>query len=233
MGFEGQDFEGIEGVSPSFVESLYRQFSANPSSVAPEWQRWFDGLEESVSGPSWQRKNWPPVGNDSLTAALDPTQMAVEAKPAKPGKAAVGASDIATAAADSIRAMMLIRTYRVRGHLAANLDPLGLSKRDLPADLTPEYHGFTGADLDKPVYLGGTLGLETATVREIVDILRANYCGNVGLEYMHISDVEERRFLQERMEGKDKAIEFTPEGKKAILSKVIHAEQYEKFLGKK
>src|SRR3546814_2080481 len=92
--------------------------------------------------------------------------------------------------------MMLIRTYRVRGHLAANLDPLGLSQRELPADLTPEYHGFTGDDLDKPVYLGGTLGLETATVRELVDILRANYCGNVGLEYVHIADVEERRFLQ-------------------------------------
>ena len=235
MGFEGQDFEGIEGVSPSFVESLYRQFAANPASVAPEWQRWFDGLEESVSGPSWQNKTWPPQTTDSLTAALDPTQMAVEAKAqaAKPGKAAVSAADIASAAADSIRAMMLIRTYRVRGHLAANLDPLGLSKRELPADLTPEYHGFTGADLDKPVYMGGALGLETATVRDLVDILRANYCGNVGLEYMHISDVEERRFLQDRMEGRDKAIEFTPEGKKAILSKVIHAEQYEKFLGKK
>jgi 2-oxoglutarate dehydrogenase E1 component len=234
MGFEGQDFDGIEGVSPSFVESLYRQFTADPASIAPEWQRWFDGLEESVSGPSWQNKTWPPQATDSLTAALDPMQMAVEAKAAaKPGKGAVSAADIASAAADSIRAMMLIRTYRVRGHLGANLDPLGLSKRDLPADLTPEYHGFTGADLDKPVYLGGALGLETATVRELVDILRANYCSNVGLEYMHISDVEERRFLQERMEGRDKAIEFTPEGKKAILSKVIHAEQYERFLGKK
>src|SRR3546814_15652539 len=77
------------------------------------------------------------------------------------------------------------------------------------------------------------MSLETATVGEWVDMFRANYCGNVGLEYMHIADVEERRFLQERMEGKDKAIEFTPEGKKAILAKVIHAEQYEKFLGKK
>ena len=70
---------------------------------------------------------------------------------------------------DSIRAMMLIRTYRVRGHLAADLDPLGLSKHELPADLTPEYHGFSGADLDRPVYLGGTLGLQWATMRELVD----------------------------------------------------------------
>ena len=115
--------------------------------------------------------------------------------------------------------MMLIRTYRVRGHLAANLDPLGPSQRELPADLTPEYHGFAGGALDQQVYLGGALGLEYATVRELVYILRANYCGNVGLEYMHIADVEERRFLQERMEGKDKEIEFTPEGKKAILSR--------------
>src|SRR3546814_922133 len=88
MGFEGQDFDGIEGVSPSFVESLYRQFAANPASVAPEWQRWFDGLEGSLSGPTWQRKNWPPVATDGLTAALDPTQMTVEPKPAiaKQGK---------------------------------------------------------------------------------------------------------------------------------------------------
>ncbi|MFN5759516.1 MAG: 2-oxoglutarate dehydrogenase E1 component, partial [Sphingomonadaceae bacterium] len=120
-----------------------------------------------------------------------------------------------------------------RGHLAANLDPLGLTKQDLPPDLTPEYHGFTGTDLDRPVYVGGTMGLEWTTVRELVGILRANYCGNVGLEYMHISDVEERRFFQERMEGADKSIGFTPEGKKAILAKVIEAEQYEKFLGRK
>ncbi len=129
--------------------------------------------------------------------------------------------------------MMLIRTYRVRGHLAANLDPLGLSHHDVPADLTPEYHGFSGADLDRRIYIGGTLGLEWSTVRNLVEVLRANYCGHVGLEYMHISDIEERRFLQDRMEGKDKAISFSDIGKKAILSKVLQAEQWEKFLGRK
>ena len=135
---------------------------------------------------------------------------------------------------DSICAMMLIRTYRVRGHLAADLDPLGLAKREMPADLTPEYHGFTGdGALDRPVWLGGALGLEKATVREIVEILRRNYCGKVGLEYMHINDLEERRFLQERMEGKDAEIRFTPEGKKSILTKVVQAEQWEKFLARK
>jgi 2-oxoglutarate dehydrogenase E1 component len=187
---------------------------------------------EIERGPSWARDNWPLSDTDDLTGAMDPTQMQVAVKAAaKSAGKSVSDADAVGAADDAIRAQMLIRTYRVRGHLAANLDPLGLSQRDLPADLTPEYHGLT--DLDKKVYLGGTLGVQYATVREIVAILRANYCGNVGLEYMHIADVEERRFLQDRLEGKDKEIHFTPEGKKAILSKVIHAEQYEKFLGRK
>jgi 2-oxoglutarate dehydrogenase E1 component len=193
-----------------------------------------DLTAEHEAGPSWARPNWPLTDTDELTAALDPTQMVVELKKAAAAKGAVVSDvDIHRAADDAIRAMMLIRTYRVRGHLAANLDPLGLMKRELPADLTPEYHGFAGADLDRPIYLAGTLGYQTATIREVVATLRANYCGTVGLEYMHINDLEERRFLQDRMEGKDKAISFSPEGKKAILAKVIEAEQYEHFLGKK
>ena len=121
----------------------------------------------------------------------------------------------------------------LRGRLGADLDPLGLSHQTLPADLDPAYHGFSGAALDRKVYLGGTLGLEWATVRELVEILKRNYCGKVGYEYMHIADVEERRFIQERIEGGDKHIDFSPEGKKAILAAVIRGEQYEKFLGKK
>ncbi|MBJ7500825.1 MAG: 2-oxoglutarate dehydrogenase E1 component [Sphingopyxis sp.] len=191
-------------------------------------------IDEPQAGPSWAPKNWPRIDSDDLTAALDPQQMqvAVKAAAAKAGTPLSNA-EVERAADDSIRAMMLIRTYRVRGHLAANLDPLGLSQRELPADLTPEYHGFVGADQDRPVYIGGTLGLEKATIREIVAILRANYCGNVGLEYMHIADIEERQFLQERMEGADKIIEFSVEGKRAILNKVIEAEEWEKFLARK
>ncbi len=189
---------------------------------------------EHEAGPSWARPNWPPLDRDDLTAALDPTQMAVAIKTAAAkGGTPVSEDELKRAAADAIKAMLIIRTYRVRGHLAANLDPLGLSNRTLPADLDTKFFDVADGDLDRTVYLGGALGLQTATFREIVDILRTNYCGNVGLEYMHIGDVEERRFLQERMEGKDKAINFSPEGKKAILAKVIEAEQWEKFLGKK
>src|SRR5690606_26289063 len=159
-------------------------------------------------------------------------KLAVKQASAKAGKA-LDERAIEDAAADSIRAMMLVRTYRVRGHLAAKLDPLGLSRPELPADMTPEYHGFAGAAQDRKVYLGGTLGFDWVSVRELVATLQRNYCGNVGVEYMHLSDVEERRFLQERIEGPDKVIRFTPEGKKAILSAVIRGEEYEKFLGKK
>jgi 2-oxoglutarate dehydrogenase E1 component len=191
-------------------------------------------IDEPQAGPSWAPKNWPLIDSDDLTAGLDPQQMQVVVKAAAARAGApLSNAEVERAANDSIRAMMLIRTYRVRGHLAAQLDPLGLSQRELPADLTPEYHGFVGADQDRPVWLGGTLGLEKATIREVVAILRANYCGNVGLEYMHIADVEERQFLQERMEGADKHIEFSVEGKRAILNKVIQAEEWEKFLARK
>ncbi|WP_442678923.1 2-oxoglutarate dehydrogenase E1 component [Sphingomonas sp. ASY06-1R] len=240
MGIEGIGFDELEGVSPSFAEALYRRYRADPQSVEQDWRDYFEALESTVSGPSWARANWPLSDTDALTAGLDPTQMEPAPKPAKGGKPAPAAAapapsaaDITAAALDSIRATILIRTYRVRGHLLAELDPLGLAHQESPEDLNPEYHGFTAADMDRPIYLGGTLGFERATVREIIDVLRRNYCGKVGLEYMHIQDVEERKFLQERMEGKDKEISFTPEGKKAILAKVIEGEQWEKFLARK
>ncbi|HYJ30083.1 MAG TPA: 2-oxoglutarate dehydrogenase E1 component [Allosphingosinicella sp.] len=195
------------------------------------------GSLEREQGPSWARHNWPLVELDETNAGLDPTRQTIEkiAEQAAERAAAEGKPDdeVRRAANDSICAMMLIRTYRVRGHLAADLDPLGLVKREMPADLSPEYHGFTGEALDRPVWLGGALGLERASVSEVVDILRRNYCGKVGLEYMHINATGERRFLQERMEGREAEIRFTVEGKKSILAKVMQAEQWEKFLARK
>ena len=199
---------------------------------------------EPEQGPSWARANWPLTELDAVNVGLDPTDAVIEQVVAEArqvaaaglsasGPGPVDETAIRHAAEDSIRAMMLIRTYRVRGHLAAKLDPLGLAHSPLPADLTPAFHGFSDVDLDRKIWLGGTLGFDQASVREIVAVLQANYCGPVGLEYMHINDLDERRFLQERMEGKQAEIVFTPEGKQAILDKVIHGEQWEKFLAKK
>src|SRR3954454_15091961 len=144
------------------------------------------GFVERQAGPSWERPNWPIDELDELNLGLDPTQSTIEkVRQAVTEKAAAsGASphEIRRAAEDSIRAMMLIRTYRVRGHLAANLDPLGLARANVPADLTPEYHGFTETDLDRPIWICGVLGLEQATVRQVVKILQDTYCGHIGFE---------------------------------------------------
>src|SRR6476469_9372709 len=192
---------------------------------------------EQEQGPSWERPNWPIEELDELNLGLDPTQATIEkVKQAVAQKAAAAGSspdEIRRAAEDSIRAMMLIRTYRVRGHLAATLDPLGLARMHVPADLTPAYHGFTEFDLDRPIWICGVLGFEQATIREIVRVLQGTYCGHIGFEYMHINEVEERRFIQERIESADDTVQFTPEGKQSILTKVIHAEQWEKFLARK
>jgi 2-oxoglutarate dehydrogenase E1 component len=198
-------------------------------------------LAEAQPGPSWARTGWPALPADELAQALDPglagpEELKARAAPAlarAEGRApgSITEAEMQQAAQDAICAMMLIRTYRVRGHLAADLDPLGLEKREFTPDLMPEWHNL--GDPQKRVYLGGVLGFETATVGELVATLRRNYCGKVGLEYMHINDVEERRFLQERFEGRDAEIQFTPEGKIAILSRIIAAEQFESFLGRK
>ena len=169
-----------------------------------------EAIFETEQGPSWSRANWPMAELDELNRGLDPTEATLDQPPpgevagvvAKATEQAVAAgadpAAVRRAADDSIRAMMLVRTYRVRGHLAANLDPLGLYRSELPADLTPAWHGFTDADLDRPIDICGVLGFEQATVREIVKVLQATYCGHIGFEYMHINDLDERRSWMKR-----------------------------------
>jgi len=233
MGYEGELPVGIEGASPRFVEALYEKFRSDPASVDPGWARYFSGLEVGAvrAQPSWTRRNWPLSTTDALTAGLDPTQMSLEAP--KPKTPAFAAEDVRRATLDSIRALMLVRLYRVRGHLAARLDPLGLEKRAHPPELDPAYYGFTEADMDRPIFLNGTLGLEHATMREIVPLCQRVYCGHIGFEFMHIHDAPERDWIVRHIEGRDKDVHFTRQGKLAILNKLIEAEAFEKFLARK
>ncbi|MEC9103754.1 MAG: thiamine pyrophosphate-dependent enzyme, partial [Pseudomonadota bacterium] len=131
---------------------------------------------------------------------------------------------------DSIRALMLIRAFRIRGHLHANLDPLGL--RDVPdhGELKPETYGFGSGDMDRPIFIDNVLGLEIASIRQICDLMTRTYCGTFALQYMHISNPEEAAWLKERIEGYGKEIQFTREGRRAILNKLVEAEGFEKFL---
>ncbi|MDF1834028.1 MAG: 2-oxoglutarate dehydrogenase E1 component [Alteraurantiacibacter sp. bin_em_oilr2.035] len=190
-----------------------------------------DGAQQ---GPSWGNPRWPLTdGVGDLSQAMDPTDMiaAVKESAARSGRPTDSAS-IEAAARDSVQAMLLIRLYRVRGHLGANLDPLGLSHREEPEELSLAWHGFAGQN-DKEVFVGGAFGFEWVTVGVLYEALRSTYCGHVGLEYMHIADTEERRFLQDKFESPEDTISFTPEGKQAILQAVIRGEEYEKYLAKK
>ena len=125
---------------------------------------------------------------------------------------------------------MLIRAYRIRGHLAADLDPLNLNTSGNRPELDPENFSFTNEDLDRPIFLDDVLGLKFATLREIIQIVKRTYCGTFALQYMHISDPQQSSWLKERIEGLGKEIQFTKEGRKAILNKLVQAEGLEKFL---
>ncbi|WP_379921038.1 2-oxoglutarate dehydrogenase E1 component [Erythrobacter sp. R86502] len=196
----------------------------------------FADQEGPQPGPSWAKRGWLDTLADSasdLVAAMDPTEMKLAVKQAaKDAGKPADPKSVEKAAALSIAAMTLVRLYRVRGHMAAQLDPLGLSKREGPEDLTLAWHGLAGKEQEE-VYVGGVLGMEWTTVGKLHDRLCEVYCGKVGLEYMHIADTDERRFLQEKFESPGDTIQFTPEGKKAILAAVLRGEQYEEFLAKK
>src|SRR5262249_54732992 len=120
-----------------------------------------------------------------------------------------------------------------RGHLEANLDPLGLKPRERHPELDPIAYGFVEADLDRPIYMAGVLGFESATLREILARVRATYCGDLGVEYMHIQDPAEKAWIQERIEIAGNQTEFTDKGKRAILERLTAAESFERFLDRK
>jgi 2-oxoglutarate dehydrogenase E1 component len=230
------------GGNAAFVEGLYAKYGQDPASVEPSWRAFFDSLSETPDAirqaakpPAWSRAPTPEARPDWLSA-LDGMWPAVEAKLAKgveAKKPGATADEIRAATLDSVRAIMMIRAYRIRGHLEANLDPLGIEVKAPSPELDPASYGFSEADLDRPIFLDFVLGLETATMREIVDILRRTYCGNLGVQYMHISDPEEKAWIQERIEGRGKEIAFTNEGKVAILKKLTEAETFERFCHKR
>ncbi|WP_374533463.1 2-oxoglutarate dehydrogenase E1 component [Phenylobacterium sp.] len=234
----------LYGGNAAFVEDLYARWAANPASVDPSWQAFFASLNdraEEVKAAAGQRswtKAGAPAARPDWLSAIDGLWPAVEAKVgAKVAeRAAPGASaeSVRAATLDSLRAIMMIRAYRMRGHLRANLDPLGVTVPEGDAsELDPATYGFTEADLDRPIFLDYVLGLETGSIREILALLKRTYCGDIGVQYMHISDPAQKAWLQERIEGRDKEIHFTKEGKVAILKKLIEAEGFERFLHKR
>ncbi|HUS98292.1 MAG TPA: 2-oxoglutarate dehydrogenase E1 component [Hyphomicrobiaceae bacterium] len=235
----------LNGVNAAYIEEMQAIYERNPGSVSDEWRLFFQSLNEEqgnaaaeADGPSWAipLERLDSNGNSDMIAALtgDYSQTGQHINQQIQARATRGGFDLSMAASlratqDSIRALMLIRAYRVMGHLAANLDPLGLSETTEHRELQPETYGFTEADLDRPIFIDYVLGLEMATIRQILRILRRTYCQSIGVEFMHISTPAQKAWIQERIEGEEKDISFTVEGKKAILNKLIEAESYEKF----
>ena len=233
----------LQGTNATYIDELYARYEQDPASVDAEWQEFFKSLKDTpadvqknAEGPSWGRDNWPLTPRDDLTSALDGNWANVEkavgakiAAKAQAKGAELSAADVHQATRDSVRALMLIRAYRMRGHFHAKLDPLGIEAPRDREELDPRTYGFTEADFDRKIFLDHVLGLEYGTLREIVAICERTYCQTLGVEFMHITNAAQKAWIQERIEGPDKEISFTREGRRAILNKLIEAEGFEKF----
>jgi 2-oxoglutarate dehydrogenase E1 component len=234
----------LYGGNAAYIEDLYAKYEANPGAVDAAWQDFFKSLKDesadvakAARGASWKKPNWPQRPDGDLVSALDGQWAETEKKigekisaKAQAKGVELSSTDVMQATRDSIHALMLIRAYRMRGHFHAKLDPLDLVPEGNEAELDPRSYGFTDADLDRRIFLDKVLGLEFASMREIVAILRRTYCQTIGIEFMHISNAAQKSWIQERIEGRDKEITFTRQGKRAILNKLIEAEGFEKFL---
>ena len=224
----------LQGSNSPFIEELYLEYLKNPKSVPESWQKFFDGLDDDhkivqteIQGPSWSpKKDYLSRKNKEIKNLKKDVQIS------KNGD--LVSQEISEKEKEqSVKAIALIRAYRIRGHLIADLDPLGMMERKYLHELHPADHGFKKEDYNKKIYLHSYMDRGYATINEILTFLRNTYCSTIGVEYMHISDPVEKIWFRERMEKEENQLKFTINGKKAILNKLIQAEGFEKFLAVK
>jgi 2-oxoglutarate dehydrogenase E1 component len=218
----------LYGANAAFIEELYARYVSNPASVDASWQRFFSSLgDKPAHAVSWNQAPLGVIGQPDPEAPAKPAaDKAGKGTPA----AAPSTAQIQEEALRALQAQQLIRAYRVRGHLLATLDPLGIEQPKMHADLDPKTYGFGDADMDRSIYLGGNLGRERATLREIVSILQATYSGSYGVEFMHIQDPAQREWVQSRIEAAAGKPNFSPEVKKGILKTLLEVEAFEEFV---
>ncbi len=211
-----------------FIEELYERYLQDPMSVDVSWREFFrdasSGTSSAKRGASWAAVKSKVIGMVDASEAPKDTKKKPSAQ-----SAAIDSAAVEAFAHDSIRAIMMVRAYRVRGHLIANLDPLGIEVNDYHAELDPETYGFSTADMDREIFLDGSLGIQKATLRQILTILRQTYCGNIGVEFMHIMDPAQKAWIQKRIEG-DRGAHLTAEEKKNIWNTMVEVESFEQFL---
>jgi len=215
----------------AFLEQMYLKYINKDLDLPSSWKNYFDDLGDEldlvvneIKGPSW--------------APIKKQINIVEKKPKKEVHSNGSVKNVISENnlqnnIDSIKAVELIRAYRLRGHLLAKLDPLGLKKTEYLEELHPEYYGFKKSDYKREIFLNGVTNKKYSNISEILTFLNKTYCGPIGYEYMHISNPEERVWLRRRIEEDENEIKFTKNGKEAILNKLIQAEGFEKFLATK
>ena len=231
--------ELLQGNSAKYLEQMHAKYSDNANELDLKWQEFFMNFNDSTNlkdttnqNPSWSRKDWPPINGEKygFGEELQPQfESKIKSKLTQEGLE-INTDELRRAVLDSVRALMLIRAYRIRGHLAAKLDPLKVTENNNLPELDPRTYGFQLEDMNRQIYIDNVLGLELASMNEIIDIVRRTYCGTFALQYMHISNPDESQWLKERIEGYGKEINFTKRGRKAILNKLVEAEGFEKFL---
>jgi len=213
------------GANAIYIAEVYEQYLRDPSSVDGSWREYFnsfgdssEAIKKDFGGAPW---------------ASDKTKIVGYKKPfIERRKKAAGrrATDTQESSSASIRAHMLIRAYRVRGHLIANLDPLGLSVRQSHPELEIERYGFSEKDMGQEIFLGGWLGREKATLREILSILKQSYSSNIGLEYIHIQSLEKKEWLENKQESSLAKPTLSASEKKNILKQLIEVIGFQEFL---
>jgi len=216
----------LAGNNSEFINEFYADYLSDPQSLPESWRQFFSGLSDEqkliyddLKGPSWSP--------EKKTKKIILSQIKKNEK-TEPEEVKLASTEQSTK--DSVRAIMLIRAYRIRGHLIASLDPLSLLKKEEHPELRPETYGFTKKDYSRKIFLDGVLGLQHADLKQILNILKKTYCSNIGYEFMHMGDPDEKTWIRNRIEGPEKKIEFTENGKRAILNKIIEAEGFEKYL---
>jgi 2-oxoglutarate dehydrogenase E1 component len=217
----------LSAINFEFINEFYSDYLTDPNSLPIGWRKFFDGLSENeklvlndLNGPSWS----PEKKINKIISQLNYDQNHED------HSSSSNLYSIKEASKDSVRAIMLIRAYRIRGHLIANLDPLSIQKKQEHPELKPETYGFTKKDYKRKIFLDGVLGLQYANLEKILEILKRTYCSTIGYEFMHMGDPDEKAWIRNRIEGPEKDIRFTENGKKAILNKIVQAEGFEKYL---
>ena len=226
----------LHGANATYVEEMFKKYSDDPSSVPNDWGIFFknikdEGLNSSTYSADWA-KNDLKVQNGDLISAMDSNWSSLPEKIIKKN-ISYSVDEIQQATLDSIRALRLIRAFRVNGHLIADLDPLQLSQKNHHPELDYKNYGFNEDDLEKSIFIDGSLGLDNAKLKEIIKILHETYSSSIGVEFLHIQDPDQKQWVQERIEEVRNKTQFTVAGKRAIYRRLLEAEMFENYLDKK